>query len=217
MVLAARGSGLGQELIIARQKSGGARRSSNLNTGLQWRGCPHRPKFFSRDTREGDLADVLLTTPALRVRSPVSASRGRGGCAKFGSTKTVGCACPGAVGGVQCDPIEKKRSSRLSRCAARFGPGRDPPRARCNWVTSQALRDRRGRAADRRLTRCDGSRRSARRARRRQHLHEPLITSEWAVAVFTLRAAGLATDRSNGNGTPQVSTCGRGSIWTRST
>jgi pyruvate formate lyase activating enzyme len=77
-----------------------------------------------------------------------------------------------------------------------------------NWVTSQALRDPRALApaqevAPRELV-AQALRHDARIVT--STYNEPLITSEWAVAVFReARAAGLVCSYvSNGNGTPEV-------------
>jgi pyruvate formate lyase activating enzyme len=77
-----------------------------------------------------------------------------------------------------------------------------------NWVTSQALRDPAAVAPPREMTPADLV------ALARRHgapiitstYNEPLITSEWAVAVFReARKAGLVCSYvSNGNGTPEV-------------
>ena len=119
----------------------------------------------------------------------------------------------GYVGGVQCDPIEKKPffHAHPGALAYSFGMlGCDLHCGYCqNWVTSQALRDpQRGRAAaaaTRRSTSC-GTPSASARASIVSTYNEPLITSEWAVDVFKeAKAAGLATGYiSNGNGTPQV-------------
>ena len=77
-----------------------------------------------------------------------------------------------------------------------------------NWVTSQALRDPAAAAPPMKVT----PQELVREARQQgakvivSTYNEPLITSEWAVAVFKeARAAGLLTGFvSNGNGTPQV-------------
>ncbi len=116
------------------------------------------------------------------------------------------------VGGTQCDPIEKKPffHARPGALAFSFGMlGCDLHCGYCqNWVTSQALRDPRAifapvKVSASRLVRLALS----------QHAevivstyNEPLITSEWAVAVFKeAKSAGLLTGYvSNGNGTPQV-------------
>jgi pyruvate formate lyase activating enzyme len=77
-----------------------------------------------------------------------------------------------------------------------------------NWVTSQALRDPDAQAPPLGATPADLVR-DALRQRARVMVstyNEPLITSEWAVAVFKeARSAGLVTGYvSNGNATPQV-------------
>jgi pyruvate formate lyase activating enzyme len=118
----------------------------------------------------------------------------------------------GYVGGVQCDPIEKKPffHVRPGALAYSFGMlGCDLHCGYCqNWVTSQALRDPNAvspplEASPDQLAR-DAVRQGA------QILvstyNEPLITAEWGVAVFReAKNAGLLTGFvSNGNGTPQV-------------
>ena len=118
----------------------------------------------------------------------------------------------GYVGGVQCDPIEKKPFFHAypGALAYSFGMlGCDLHCAYCqNWVTSQALRDPSAvspplEAAPDQLVQ-DALRLKARAVV--STYNEPLITSEWAVAIFRqAKAAGLVTGFvSNGNGTPQV-------------
>ena len=118
----------------------------------------------------------------------------------------------GYVGGVQCDPIEKKPFFHAypGALAYSFGMlGCDLHCAYCqNWVTSQALRDPTAvspplEASPEALVR-DAVRQGAKVLV--STYNEPLITSEWAVAVFKeAKAAGLVTGFvSNGNGTPQV-------------
>jgi pyruvate formate lyase activating enzyme len=118
----------------------------------------------------------------------------------------------GYVGGVQCDPIEKKPffHAHPGALAYSFGMlGCDLHCAYCqNWVTSQALRDPAAVAPPLEAT-PEGLVGDAVRLGARvivSTYNEPLITSEWAVAVFKeARAAGLTTGYvSNGNGTPQV-------------
>jgi pyruvate formate lyase activating enzyme len=118
----------------------------------------------------------------------------------------------GYVGGVQCDPIEKKPFFHAypGALAYSFGMlGCDLHCAYCqNWVTSQALRDPAAVAPPIAAT-PEAMVRDAVQLGARvvvSTYNEPLITSEWAVAVFKeARAAGLATGFvSNGNGTPQV-------------
>ena len=118
----------------------------------------------------------------------------------------------GYVGGVQCDPIEKKPFFHAypGALAYSFGMlGCDLHCAYCqNWVTSQALRDPNAvspplQASPEALVQ-DALRQGAKVLV--STYNEPLITSEWAVAVFKeAKAAGLITGFvSNGNGTPQV-------------
>ncbi|MEO7271429.1 MAG: AmmeMemoRadiSam system radical SAM enzyme [Vicinamibacterales bacterium] len=118
----------------------------------------------------------------------------------------------GYVGGVQCDPIEKKPFFHVHPGALAFSVGMLGCDLHCsycqNWVTSQALRDPDAVApptdvspdqlADRAL---DLSARIV-----VSTYNEPLITSEWAVAIFReARARGLMTGYvSNGNATPRV-------------
>ncbi len=118
----------------------------------------------------------------------------------------------GYVGGVQCDPIEKKPFFHAfpGALAYSFGMlGCDLHCAYCqNWVTSQALRDPAAVAPPLQVT-PEGLVREALSLGAKvvvSTYNEPLITSEWAVAVFKeARAAGLLTAFvSNGNGTPQV-------------
>src|SRR5258707_1632486 len=118
----------------------------------------------------------------------------------------------GYVGGIQCDPIEKKPffHAHPGALAYSFGMlGCDLHCGYCqNWVTSQALRDPNAvssplRASPEVLVK-DALRQGARVLV--STYNEPLITSEWAVAIFKeAKAAGLITGFvSNGNGTPQV-------------
>jgi len=118
----------------------------------------------------------------------------------------------GYVGGVQCDPIEKKPFFHAypGALAYSFGMlGCDLHCSYCqNWVTSQALRDPNAISppleATPELLVQDALAQGAKVVV--STYNEPLITSEWAVSVFrTAREAGLLTAFvSNGNGTPQV-------------
>jgi pyruvate formate lyase activating enzyme len=118
----------------------------------------------------------------------------------------------GYVGGVQCDPIEKKPFFHAypGALAYSFGMlGCDLHCSYCqNWVTSQALRDPTAvsppLAATPEMLVRDALRQEAKVLV--STYNEPLITSEWAVEIFKhAREAGLVTGFvSNGNGTPQV-------------
>jgi pyruvate formate lyase activating enzyme len=113
---------------------------------------------------------------------------------------------------MQCDPIEKKPffHAHPGALAYSFGMlGCDLHCGYCqNWVTSQALRDPNAvspplEASPEFLVR-DALDQGAKVLV--STYNEPLITSEWAVAVFKeAKAAGLLTGFvSNGNATPQV-------------
>jgi pyruvate formate lyase activating enzyme len=118
----------------------------------------------------------------------------------------------GYVGGVQCDPVEKKPFFHVfpGALAYSFGMlGCDLHCSYCqNWVTSQALRDPHAGTPPRDVTPAelvdDAQRQGARLVV--STYNEPLITVEWAVAIFKeARDKGLATAFvSNGNGTPRV-------------
>jgi pyruvate formate lyase activating enzyme len=118
----------------------------------------------------------------------------------------------GYAGGVQCDPIEKKPFFHVHPGAIAYSFGMLGCDLHCgycqNWVTSQALRDPQAVAAPLDVTPellvHDAVRREATIVV--STYNEPLITSEWAVAIFReARAAGLMTGFvSNGNGTPGV-------------
>ena len=167
------------------------------------------------NTREGDLYESLGGT---RIRCyacghccPIQA--GFAGVCKVRFNLDGKLMVPyGYVNGLQCDPIEKKPFFHVlpGARALSFGMlGCDLHCGYCqNWVTSQALRDSHASLefhdiepaeivsiAVQQKARCIVS-----------TYNEPLITSEWAVAVFSeARRVGLVTGFvSNGNATPQV-------------
>jgi pyruvate formate lyase activating enzyme len=170
---------------------------------------------LARGTRDGELYDVL---PDGRLRCVACGHRcplpdGAIGVCKVrfndGGTLRVPW---GYVGGVQCDPIEKKPFFHAypGALAYSFGMlGCDLHCAYCqNWVTSQALRDPAAVAPPIEAS-PEAMVRDAKRLGAQAIVstyNEPLITSEWAVAVFkAAKAAGLVTGFvSNGNGTPEV-------------
>lgn len=118
----------------------------------------------------------------------------------------------GYVNSACCDPIEKKPFFHVlpgSR-ALSFGMlGCDLHCGYCqNWVSSQALRDFRStldfqQIAPRQLVKMAQDRGAASLV---STYNEPLITAEWAIAVFReAKSAGLLTGFvSNGNATPEV-------------
>ncbi len=116
------------------------------------------------------------------------------------------------VGGVQCDPIEKKPFFHAypGALAYSFGMlGCDLHCSYCqNWVTSQALRDPNAVSPPLNTAPEDLVRDALHQGAKVlvSTYNEPLITSEWAVEIFKeARAAGLKTGFvSNGNGTPEV-------------
>src|SRR6266576_244270 len=118
----------------------------------------------------------------------------------------------GYVGGVQCDPIEKKPFFHAHPGALGYSFGMLGCDLHCsycqNWVRSQALRDPAAVSmpadATPRALAADAIRLGARVVV--STYNEPLITAEWGVAIFKeARAAGLMTGFvTNGNGTQQV-------------
>jgi pyruvate formate lyase activating enzyme len=118
----------------------------------------------------------------------------------------------GYVGGVQCDPVEKKPffHAHPGALAYSFGMlGCDLHCSYCqNWVTSQALRDPQAVAPPRDTTPASLVQDALRQGAKIlvSTYNEPLITVEWAIEIFTIaRAHGLVTGFvSNGNGTERV-------------
>ena len=118
----------------------------------------------------------------------------------------------GYAAGVQCDPIEKKPFFHAYPGALAYSFGMMGCDLHCgycqNWVTSQALRDPNAISQPLEVTPellvRDALDQGAKVLV--STYNEPLITSEWAVAVFKeAKAAGLLTGFvSNGNATPQV-------------
>ena len=118
----------------------------------------------------------------------------------------------GYVGGVQCDPIEKKPFFHAYPGALAFSLGMLGCDLHCsycqNWVTSQALRDPVAGAPPRDvdpITLADDAVSLGAQVMVSTY-NEPLITVEWAVEVFKeARQRGLVTGFvSNGNGTERV-------------
>ena len=172
-------------------------------------------EVIARQTREGDLyermADGRLQCTACGHRCPLP--DGAIGVCKVRFNQGGRLLVPwGYVGGAQCDPIEKKPFFHAypGALAYSFGMlGCDLHCSYCqNWVTSQALRDPAAVAPPMLASPADLVSDALRQRARAMvsTYNEPLITSEWAVAVFKeAKAAGLITGYvSNGNGTPQV-------------
>jgi pyruvate formate lyase activating enzyme len=118
----------------------------------------------------------------------------------------------GYVQSAQCDPIEKKPFFHVTPGGMAFSFGMLGCDLHCgycqNWVSSQALRDPEAVTPWRHITpeqlvRSAVARKAAAVV---STYNEPLITAEWAMAVFReAKAAGLKTGFvSNGNATPRV-------------
>ena len=121
----------------------------------------------------------------------------------------------GYVAALQADPIEKKPFSHVlpGATALTFGMlGCDFHCGYCqNWYTSQAMRDPQSDSSIGLVRRISPTQmvESARRTKASvivSSYNEPLITSEWAAAIFKeAKAAGLKCAYvSNGNNTPEV-------------
>lgn len=170
---------------------------------------------LARLTREGELYEKL---PQERVRCFACGHRclippGREGVCRVRFNEGGELRVPwGYAAALQVDPIEKKPFFHAlpgSR-ALSFGMlGCDYHCGYCqNWLTSQALRDPAALASERPMTPRELVELALGHGARvvTSTYNEPLITSEWAVAVFReARAAGLVCSYvSNGNGTPEV-------------
>ncbi len=118
----------------------------------------------------------------------------------------------GYVAGLHLDPVEKKPFFHAlpGARALSFGMlGCDLHCGYCqNWLTSQALRDPEAGSLHDRIEPDEVARLAVRQGARivTSTYNEPLITSEWAVAVFQeARRVGLVCSYvSNGNGTEEV-------------
>jgi pyruvate formate lyase activating enzyme len=166
-------------------------------------------------TREGELYEKL---PGGRVRCFACGHRclippGRDGVCRVRFNDAGALRVPwGYVGGLQLDPVEKKPFFHAlpGAKALSFGMlGCDFHCSYCqNWITSQALRDPAALAPAEKVAPAEVARLALQHGARivTSTYNEPLITSEWAVAVFReARAAGLVCSYvSNGNGTPEV-------------
>ena len=172
-------------------------------------------EVLTQQTREGQLYEPLDRE---RVRCyacghccPIP--EGALGVCKVRSNKGGRLYVPwGYVGGVQCDPVEKKPFFHAYPGALTYSFGMLGCDLHCsycqNWVTSQALRDPHAVSLPTEATPEAVVRDAVDQGAQIMvsTYNEPLITSEWAVAIFkAAKVAGLTTGFvSNGNGTPQV-------------
>ncbi|MFB3776745.1 MAG: AmmeMemoRadiSam system radical SAM enzyme [Bryobacteraceae bacterium] len=165
--------------------------------------------------REGDLWESLegkrIRCFACGHRCPIP--EGQPGVCKVRFNRGGKLYVPwGYVAGVQSDPIEKKPFFHVlpGASALSFGMlGCDLHCSYCqNWVTSQALRDPEAVAPFRNVTPESLVRLALESGAAAvvSTYNEPLITAEWAAAVFKeARRKGLFTGFvSNGNATPEV-------------
>jgi pyruvate formate lyase activating enzyme len=166
-------------------------------------------------TREGDLYEKL---PDQKLRCFACGHRcliapGHPGICRVRFNEEGTLKVPwGYVGALQLDPVEKKPFFHAlpgSR-ALSFGMlGCDFHCGYCqNWVTSQSLRDPESTTEASPMTPDQFIKQALQHKARivTSTYNEPLITSEWAVAIFKqAKAKGLVTSYvSNGNGTPEV-------------
>ena len=176
---------------------------------------PALSEVLQRHTREGDLYEKLEGN---RVRCyacghccPIP--EGAQGVCKVRFNEGGRLMVPfGYISGAQCDPVEKKPFFHVRPGALAFSFGMLGCDLHCgycqNWVTSQALRDPEA-VTSALATTPEALVRNA-LARGAEIVvstyNEPLITAEWAVAVFRqAKAAGLLTGFvSNGNATPRA-------------
>ena len=170
---------------------------------------------LAEQTREADLFRPLdrrrVECYACGHRCPISP--GFSGVCKVRFNRDGKLYAPyGYVNAAYCDPIEKKPFYHAlpGATALSFGMlGCDLHCGYCqNWVTSQALRDVRSTLDFQTVSPRDLVAMALRQGASAvvSTYNEPLITAEWAVAVFReAKSAGLVTGFvSNGNGTPEV-------------
>ena len=172
---------------------------------LASRTVPAAPELVER------LADGRLRCYSCGHRCPIP--EGREGVCRVRYNEGGVLKVPwGYVGALQCDPIEKKPFFHAlpGSDALSFGMlGCDLHCAYCqNWFTSQSVRDPEavGQPRDVAPETLSELAQESGAPTVVSTYNEPLITSEWAVAVFReAKARGLYTAYvSNGNGTPQV-------------
>ncbi len=171
--------------------------------------------LLSRQTKEGSLyepmADNWVRCFACGHRCKIPPGRDGICRVRFNDGGTL-MVPSGYAAGVALDPIEKKPFYHAypGASALSFGMlGCDYHCSYCqNWITSQALRDPIAGSAPEFLSPDEFVQLALRHGAKvvTSTYNEPLITSEWAVEIFTLaKKAGLVTSYvSNGNGTKEV-------------
>jgi AmmeMemoRadiSam system radical SAM enzyme/AmmeMemoRadiSam system protein B/AmmeMemoRadiSam system protein A len=178
----------------------------------------HQPLADVLDRHTASGASELWRTEGDRIRCLACGHRcsigeGQRGICKVRFNSDGDLKVPfGYVAGMQSDPVEKKPFFHVypGSDALTFGMmGCDLHCSYCqNWLTSQALRDPSAVTPIRPMTPAGVAALGKREGSRLvvSSYNEPLITAEWAVAVFReAKAAGLACAFvSNGNATPEV-------------
>jgi pyruvate formate lyase activating enzyme len=172
-------------------------------------------EILARHTRVGELWEPLdhrrIRCYACGHECPIF--EGQPGVCKVRFNRNGQLYAPwGYVQGIQSDPIEKKPFFHVHPGALAFSFGMLGCDLHCgycqNWVTSQALRDAQAIALPQRVTPEELVQMAIRSGAEAvvSTYNEPLITAEWAVAVFKeAKQAGLLTGFvSNGNATPRV-------------
>lgn len=171
--------------------------------------------LLGRQTKEGELYEKM---PNRWVRCFACGHRckippGKDGICRVRFNRDGTLFVPtGYLGSLQLDPIEKKPFFHAypGSKALSFGMlGCDYHCAYCqNWITSQVLRDPLAESTPESITPQSFIDIALARGAKvvTSTYNEPLITSEWAMEIFSLaKKAGLITSYvSNGNGTPEV-------------
>ena len=177
--------------------------------------APSLAQVLARHTREGELYERLEND---RVRCVACGHRclvppGREGICRVRFNEKGTLRVPfGYVAGLHLDPVEKKPFYHVLPGAKALSFGMLGCEMHCsycqNWLTSQALRDPASMAPAEEVSAGEIVAAAQRDGARivTSTYNEPLITSEWAAAVFRLaRAEGLLCSYvSNGNATEEV-------------
>ena len=172
-------------------------------------------EILDKNTVPGELCEKL---DGNRVRCVACSHRclifeGARGICKVRSNKAGILRVPyGYAAGAQCDPVEKKPFFHVRPGSLAFSFGMLGCNLHCrfcqNWMSSQILRDPNSTASLLEVTPGNLVETACRQSAEIlvSTYNEPLITSEWALAVFKeAKAAGLMTGYvSNGNASPEV-------------
>jgi pyruvate formate lyase activating enzyme len=175
----------------------------------------HLAEMLDKNTVPGELCEKLEGNGVLCVACGhrCSIPDGARGVCKVRFNKGGILRVPyGYVAGAQYDPIEKKPFFHVRPGALAFSFGMLGCNLHCgycqNWISSQILRDPASVARLLELTPGDLVETACKQGAEVlvSTYNEPLITSEWAVAIFKeAKAAGLMTGYvSNGNASPEV-------------